>query len=88
MRLTKFEKELKESIRKGDFEIVKLSKKERATYREAARAALAKDKTITIRINGADLKTLQAIALESGKKYQTYLGDLIHEHVAKRKKAA
>lgn len=88
MRLTKFEKELKESIRKGDFEIVKLSKKDRNVYREAARAALAKDKIITIRINGKDLKALQAIALESGKKYQTYLGDLIHEHISKRKKAA
>jgi len=88
MKLTKFEKEVKASIQKGDFEILKISKAERKNYREAARAALAKDKIITVRINGKDLKALQAIALESGKKYQTYLGDLIHEHVMKRKKAA
>jgi predicted DNA binding CopG/RHH family protein len=88
MKLTKFEKDIQESIKKGDAKTVRLSKAEREGYREAARAALAKDKIITVRINGKDLKALQAIALESGKKYQTYLGDLIHEHVAKRKKAA
>jgi predicted DNA binding CopG/RHH family protein len=88
MRLTKFEKELKDAVKKGDYKVVNLSKKVRDGYREAARAALAKDKIITIRINGKDLKALQKIALESGKKYQTYLGDLIHEHISKRKKAA
>lgn len=88
MKLTKFEKGIKDSIKNGDVKTVKISKAERDGYREAARAALAKDQIITVRINGKDLKALQAIALQSGKKYQTYLGDLIHEHVAKRKKAA
>ena len=88
MKLTKFEKSIKDSIKNGDVKTVKLSKAQREDYREAARAALAKDKTITVRINGADLKALQAIALQSGKKYQTYLGNLIHEHVTKRSKAA
>lgn len=88
MKLTKFEKELKDAIQKGDFEILKLSKKERDKYREAAKAALSKDKVITLRINGKDLKALKEIALKSGKKYQTYIGDLLHEHIAKRKKAA
>ena len=88
MKLTKFEKGLKAAIEKGDFEIVDLPKKEREAYREAARAALAKDKVITLRINGQDLKILKEIALKSGKKYQTYIGDLLHEHVSKRTKAA
>jgi predicted DNA binding CopG/RHH family protein len=88
MKLTKFEKELKDAIQKGNFEILKLSKTERDKYREAARAALSKDKTITLRINGKDLKAIKEIALRSGKKYQTYIGDLLHEHVIKRNKAA
>lgn len=88
MKLTKFEKGLKAAIDKGDFEIVNLPKKERDQYREAARATLAKDKVITLRINGQDLKVLKEIALKTGKKYQTYIGDLLHEHVTKRRKVA
>jgi predicted DNA binding CopG/RHH family protein len=88
MKLTKFEKGLKAAIDKGDFEIVNLPKKERDQYREAARATLAKDKVITLRINGQDLKVLKEIALKTGKKYQTYIGDLLHEHVSKRSKVA
>jgi predicted DNA binding CopG/RHH family protein len=88
MKLTKFEKELKDAFQKGDFEILKLPKRERDKYREAARAALSKDKIITLRINGKDLKAIKDIALKSGKKYQTYIGDLLHEHVSKRSKAA
>jgi predicted DNA binding CopG/RHH family protein len=88
MKLTRFETELKEAIQRGDFEILKLSKKEKDKYREAAKAALAKDRSITIRINGNDLKAIKDIAIKSGKKYQTYIGDLLHEHVAKRRHAA
>ncbi|WP_373494942.1 hypothetical protein [Aquiflexum sp.] len=88
MKLTKFEKELNEAIKKGDFEILKLSKKSRDNYREAAKAALSKNKSITIRINEKDLNTLKNIAVKSGKRYQTYIGDLLHEHVVKRSKVA
>jgi len=86
--MTKFENKLKDAIEKGDFEIVDLPKKERDKYREAAKAALAKDKVVTLRLNGQDLKALKEIALKSGKKYQTYIGELLHEHILRRSKAA
>lgn len=88
MKLTRFEKELKIAMKNGDFEILKLSRKERERFREAARAALTKNRTITLRINGNDLEALKDIALKSGKKYQTYIGELLHTHIAKRRKAA
>ena len=88
MKLTKFEKELNDAIQKGNFEIMKLTKKERDKYRDAARAALSKDKIITLRINDKDLQAIKEIAIKSGKKYQTYIGDLLHEHILKRKKVA
>jgi len=88
MKMTKFENKLKDAIEKGDFEIVDLPKKERDKYREAAKAALAKDKVVTLRLNGQDLKALKEIALKSGKKYQTYIGELLHEHILRRSKAA
>ncbi len=88
MKPTKFEKEIKEAIKKGHFEVVKLSKNEKDVYREAARATLAKDKIITIRINGNDLKAIKDIAIKSGKRYQTYIGELLHELAVKRRKVA
>jgi predicted DNA binding CopG/RHH family protein len=88
MKLTKFEKELKTAMKTGDYEIVRLSKAEREKYRQAARVALGKSETITLRINGGDLKALKRIALKAGKRYQTYIGELLHGHAAKRSKAA
>ena len=88
MKLTKFEKELQTAMKKGDYEIVKLSKTEREKYRQAARTALGKSETITLRINGGDLKALKEIALKAGKRYQTYIGELLHEHAVKHSRAA
>lgn len=88
MELTKYEKELLRAFKNKQFEIVPVSKKVRATYQEAARATLQKNRTITIRLNGYDLDALKELALKSGKKYQTYLGELLHQHVHSRSKAA
>jgi predicted DNA binding CopG/RHH family protein len=88
MKPSQLEKSLKTSIKAGDIKVLKLSKTEREGYREAARATLSKDKIITLRINGKDLNDLKQIALKSGKRYQTYIGELLHEHIVRRKKAA
>lgn len=87
MKYTRFEKDLMEAIRKGDYEEVKLTKAEREKFRMAARLSMAKSKSITLRINTGDLEELKNIAAKKGKKYQTYIGELLHEHV-RRKKAA
>lgn len=87
MKLTMFEKKLKAAYERGDFVEVSVSKKKRAELREAAIQALAKSKSITLRINTGDLEALKDIAAAAGKKYQTYIGELLHEHV-RRKKAA
>ncbi len=88
MKLTKFEKELQAAMKKGSYEIVKLSKVEREKYRAAARTALGKNETITLRVNGGDLRALKEIALKAGKRYQTYIGELLHEHAVKKVKLA
>jgi predicted DNA binding CopG/RHH family protein len=86
--LTKYEKTLLNSFKNKQFEIVPTTKKVRATYRDAARIALMKDKSITIRLNGFDLDRIKELAVHSGKKYQTYIGNLLHEHISKHSKAA
>jgi len=88
MKITKYEKELLEAFKNKQFEIIPLSKKVKATYAEAARATLNKNRIITIRLNGYDLDALKELAIKSGKKYQTYIGELLHEHVHHRSKAA
>ncbi len=86
MKTTKLEAKLKKEYKCGNFEIIKLTKKERDQYSTAAKVALAKNLRITLRINGNDLKAIKNIALNSGKKYQTYIGELLHDHVAKRRR--
>lgn len=88
MKASQLEKSIKASIKAGEISVVKLSKAERNNYRDAAKAALSKDKIITLRINGRDLNDLKQIALKSGKRYQTYIGELLHEHIVRRKKVA
>ena len=88
MKLTKYEKSLLKAFKDKNFEIIPATKKVRATYRDAARAALVKDRRITIRLNGMDLDMIKELAILSGKKYQTYISDLLHKHVMRRVKAA
>jgi predicted DNA binding CopG/RHH family protein len=88
MKLTKYEKSLLDAFKNKQFEIVPISRKVRATYRDAARATLAKDKSITIRLNGLDLDKIRQLAVHSGKKYQTYIGELLHNHILHSRKAA
>lgn len=51
-------------------------------YGEWAKAQL-KDARISLRIPGRDLDGIKALAAKAGKKYQTYLGELIHREAAK-----
>ena len=88
MRLTKFERELQDAIDNGKYRMLRLTRRERDKYKEAARLTLAKNKIITIRLNDRDLDGIKEIAVKSGKKYQTYIGELLHDHVMRRLKAA
>jgi predicted DNA binding CopG/RHH family protein len=88
MAKSNVEKDLKSSFKKGDFEILSITKAEKESYQEAARRTLLKDKSITIRINSKDLEAIKSIAVKSGKRYQSYIGELLHDHVARRKKVA
>jgi len=88
MKLTKYERSILNAFKKNEFEIVPTTKKIRATYKAAAEATLRKDKSITIRLNSLDLERLKQLAVQSGEKYQTYIGHILHTHVFRRLKAA
>ena len=49
-----------------------------------AKAAIAKDKRITLRLSSADLAGIQARAIEEGIPYQTLISSVIHKYVTGR----
>jgi predicted DNA binding CopG/RHH family protein len=81
MKLTKEEKELVESVEKGEWKSIPNFKKESKRYREYAKATFRKDKRVNIRISGKDLSKLQQKALEEGLPYQTFISSVLHKFV-------
>lgn len=83
-KLTRYEKRIRKEIQaareNGTFKF--LPKEETTQYMEWARAQL-KDARITLRVSGRDLEAIKALASKAGKKYQTYLGEMIHREAQK-----
>ncbi len=75
------EKELMESVEKGEFESV--PDKEDAIDDAVQRAisTLKKDKRMNIRISERDLKNLKIRALEEGIPYQTLVSMVLHKYL-------
>jgi predicted DNA binding CopG/RHH family protein len=80
MRKTKEHRDIEEAFRKGT--LVSVPASEAKKYGEWARAQ-AKNTLISLRINGGDLMALKAIAAKKGKKYQTYIGEILHREAQK-----
>lgn len=76
--LTKEEKGILKSAESGEF-VSAVSKKSRiARYSKIAKATLAKNKTISIRISEVDLMKLKAKAAQEGVPYQTLISSSLH----------
>ena len=75
IKLTKYERELEESLLKGEW--VPGSK---AEFDEIAQmlARRKKDAVLNIRINQGDLDELKARAKRRGVKYQTFIAEILH----------
>jgi len=69
MRLTKEEKEIRDSVERGEWKRIPNSDDEATRYQEAARATLRRDKRINIRITQRDFVRVQKKALEEGLPY-------------------
>jgi predicted DNA binding CopG/RHH family protein len=74
------EKELLETFEAGEWQSVK----EPARLQELqsyAKAAIVKDKRITLRLSSIDLESIQTIAVEEGIPYQTLISSVLHKYV-------
>jgi len=77
----KEEKELIESVERGEWISVKKDAKSLDRFREAARETLRKDARINIRLSKRDFFNLKTKALKEGLPYQTLVASIIHKYV-------
>lgn len=77
------EKEILESFEKGEWESVS-DPSRLAQLQSYARATLAKDKRITLRLSSLDLDAIQAKAIEEGIPYQTLISSILHKYITGR----
>ena len=73
------EKEIVESFEKDEWKSARLKKNSKEKYRKYARATLAKDKRINIRLSSLDLETIQLKAVDEGIPYQTLISSILHK---------
>lgn len=73
------EKKILKSFEQGEWESVG-DKTRFAQLRSYAKATLAKDKRITLRLSSFDLDAIQAKAIEEGIPYQTLISSILHKY--------
>jgi predicted DNA binding CopG/RHH family protein len=83
MKLEADEKELLDSVERGEWKSAKGGKRERTRY---AKATFRKDRRLNIRLSSKDLEAIQKRALAEGLPYQTLIASLLHKYAAGRLK--
>lgn len=78
IKLTKEERDILKSAGNGEFISTVSKKRDIAQYSKIAKATLAKNKTISIRISKIDLMKLKAKAAQEGMPYQTLISSSLH----------
>lgn len=81
MKIRKDEKELLDSVERGEWITIPDVREEAKRYKEYAQATFRKDKRINIRISEKDLVRLQRRALQEGLPYQTFISSVLHKFV-------
>ncbi|MBI4832881.1 MAG: antitoxin [Candidatus Lindowbacteria bacterium] len=80
-KLTKEEKEIVESLEKGEWVPAKNLPQRKKDLIRYARNTLKKDKRLNIRISERDLLELQRMAVREGLPYQTFVSSILHKFV-------
>jgi predicted DNA binding CopG/RHH family protein len=78
------EKDLLESVRRGEWRSAAVTKRARSRYAEAAKATFRKDRRLSIRISSKDLEAIQKRALEEGLPYQALIASVLHKYASGR----
>ena len=78
------EKELLETVERGEWKSAGGGKRERARYSRYAKATFRKDRRLNIRLSSKDLEAIQKRALAEGLPYQTLISSLLHKYASGR----
>ncbi len=81
MKLTKEEKDILDSVEKGEWKQISNFAQEAVRYQEAAEATLRKSKRVNIRMTERDLIHFQKAALHEGLPYQTFISSILHKYI-------
>jgi predicted DNA binding CopG/RHH family protein len=84
MKLSKQEKQIVESVERGDWRSVRGVKKQIKRYKEYAEATVRKDKRVNIRMSEKDLIRIRKKAMEEGLPYQTLISSVLHRYANNR----
>jgi len=82
LNLDKEEREILDSFERGEWRPVKNLAREIARHRRYARNTLRKDRRVNIRIASNDLERIQALAVQHGIPYQTFMASVLHRYVS------
>ena len=88
MKLDRKEKEIADSVERGEWRSTRGLKAEKNRYSRYAAATFRKDRRVNIRISNKDLDAIQKRALEEGLPYQTLISSLLHKYVSGRLREA
>ncbi len=78
------EKELLDSLERGEWKPVKNQKEEIALIQEAASNFMKKDARINIRVSQFDLNRIKRVAADEGLPYQTLIASVLHKFAAQK----
>lgn len=82
--LDRYEKQILSAFEAGKLKSTVTSEASLRRYRDYARATLAKNKRVNIRLSTRDLSDIQTRAVEEGVPYQTLISSVLHKFVTGR----
>jgi predicted DNA binding CopG/RHH family protein len=88
MKLETDEKEILDSVERGEWRSARAPKRVLSRYSRSAKATFKKDRRLNIRISTKDLEAIQKRALEEGLPYQTLIASLLHKYASGRLREA
>lgn len=81
MKQSKEEKDILDSVERGEWKTISNFKKEARRYQDYAKATFRKDKRVNIRLSQKDLVNIQKKALQEGLPYQTLISSILHKFI-------
>src|SRR3990167_6922753 len=76
------ERELLASVERGEWKPVRNWKALVKRHAEYAKYTIAKNKSVTFRVNAWDIERLKAREIQEGIPYQTLLSSIVHKYVS------